>query len=216
MRQKKSFAVIGLGRFGASVAKTLSSLGYQVLAIDRDEEKVNKLRDFVTEAVQADTTDAATLAALGIRNFDAVVVAIGEDIQANIMTTVLLNNLGVPNIIAKAQNDLHAKLLEKIGVTRVVHPEWEMGQRIAYSLVSENVMDYIDLAPNIRVAEIAVSKDMAGQSLAQADLRTRFGINVMAIQRGNDLKVTPNPDERLECGDLLIAMCEEQKQSSVL
>ena len=140
-RQKKQFAVIGLGRFGTSVAMTLQQLGHEVLAIDADEERVQKISDQVTHVVQADTTDENSLQALGLRNFDAVVVAIGENVQANVATTLLVKDMGVPFIIAKARNALHGKMLEKIGADRVVYPERDMGQRVAHSLISSNVLD---------------------------------------------------------------------------
>lgn len=148
-KMEKHFAVIGLGRFGTSVAMTLQSLGHEVLAIDSDAERVQKLSDQVTHVVQVDTTEESALMALGLRNFDAIVVAIGEDVQANVATTLLLKEIGVPYIIAKARNALHGKMLEKIGADRVVYPERDMGQRVAHSMVSANVLDYIELSPNL-------------------------------------------------------------------
>ncbi|EAX48189.1 TrkA-N domain protein [Thermosinus carboxydivorans Nor1] len=156
MKRNKSFAVIGLGRFGTSVARTLSRLGYEVLAIDTEEERVQQVADEVTHTYIADTTDENSLKALGIRNFDVVVVAIGEDIQANVLTTLLLKDLGVKYIVAKARNELHGKMLAKIGADRVVYPERDMGQRVAHNLVSTNVLDYIELSPDLSLIEPAL------------------------------------------------------------
>ncbi len=203
---KKHFAVIGLGRFGTSVALTLQSLGHEVLAIDSDEAQVQKLSDQVTHVVQANTTEEASLHALGLRNFDAVVVAIGADIQANVATTLLLKEIGVPHIIAKASNTLHGKMLEKIGADRVVYPERDMGQRVAHSLVSANVLDYIELSPSLSLVEVTSPKDFVGQTLAQTDLRSRYGVNVVAIKRYDDLIVPPQPDELIHECDVLIVI----------
>jgi len=208
MDKKKQFAVIGLGRFGASVALTLHKLGYEVMAIDTDEERVQKLSDTVTTTYIADTTDENTLKALGIRNFDVVVVAIGEDIQANIVTTLLLRELGVRYIVAKARNELHGKMLEKIGADRVVYPERDMGQRVAHNLVSANVLDYIELSPNISLVEVAAPRPLVGKTLTEANLRAEFNVNVVAIKRGEDLIVPPRADETINLGDILIVVGE--------
>ena len=203
---KKQYAVIGLGRFGTSVAITLRSLGHEVLAIDSDEERVQKLSEEVTHVVQADTTDENSLHALGLRNFDAVVVAIGADIQANVATTLLLKDLGVPHIIAKATNALHGKMLEKIGADRVVYPERDMGQRVAHSLVSANILDYIELSPNLSLVEVTAPGSLTGKTLAQADLRANYGVNVVAIKRFEDLIVPPQPNDMIASGDVLIVV----------
>ena len=203
---KKQYAVIGLGRFGTSVAVTLHSLGHEVLAIDADEDRVQKISEEVTHVVQADTTDENTLTALGLRNFDAVVVAIGEDVQANVATTLLLRELGVPYIIAKAKNALHGKMLEKIGADRVVYPERDMGQRVAHSLVSSSILDYIELSPELSLVEVTASGGLIGRTLAQTDLRALYGVNVVAIKRFEDLIVPPQPDEMIHKGDVLIVI----------
>ena len=203
---KKQYAVIGLGRFGASVAMSLQALGHEVLAVDLDEDRVKKLSDEVTHVVQADSTDEASLSALGLRNFDAVVVAIGGDIQANVATTLLLKELGGPFIIAKAQNALHGKMLERIGADRVVFPERDMGQRVAHSLVSANLLDYIELSPDISLVEIAAPARFVGKTLIQTDLRARYDINVVAIKRLEELLVPPQPDEVIRAEDILIAV----------
>ena len=188
------------------MAVTLHSLGHEVLAIDSDEERVQKLSEEVTHVVQADTTDENSLHALGLRNFDAVVVAIGADIQANVATTLLLKDLGVPHIIAKATNALHGKMLEKIGADRVVYPERDMGQRVAHSLVSANILDYIELSPNLSLVEVTAPGSLTGKTLAEADLRANYGVNVVAIKRFEDLIVPPQPNDMIASGDVLIVV----------
>lgn len=206
MRKTKQFAVIGLGRFGTSVAMTLHKMGYEVLAIDSDEERVQEFSNEVTHVVQADTTDEDTLAALGIRNFDVVIVAIGEDIQANIMTTLQLKELGIPYIVTKASNKLHGKMLEKLGADRVVYPERDMGQRVAHNLVSSTVMDYIELSPNLNIMEVSVPHALVGKTLAETNLRAKFDINVVAIKRGDEIIVPPLPSEKIVAHDVLVVV----------
>jgi trk system potassium uptake protein TrkA len=206
MKKTKQFAVIGLGRFGTSVAQTLFKAGYEVLAIDASEERTQKFSEEVTHVVAADTTDENSLKALGIRNFDVVVVAIGEDIQANVLTTLLLKELGVPHIVAKARTQLHGKMLEKIGADRVVYPERDMGVRVAHNLVSNNVLDYIELSPNLSLVEVTAPKTLIGQSLAEASLRSKYGINVVAMKRGDQLIVPPLPSESIREKDILIVV----------
>lgn len=202
----KQFAVIGLGRFGASVAVHLYQLGYDVLAVDSEEERTQKFSDEVTHVVQADATDENTLKALGIRNFDVVVVAIGEDIQANVMTTLLLKELGVPYVVAKAKNALHGRMLEKVGADKVVYPERDMGIRVAHNIISRNVLDYIELSPNLSIVEVNAPKELIGKTLQQADLRPRFGINVVAIKRDEELNVSPKAEDVIESKDVLVVI----------
>lgn len=206
MKKTKQFAIIGLGRFGTSVAVTLHKMGYEVLAIDNNEERVQEFSNEVTHVVQADTTDEDTLVALGIRNFEVVVVAIGEDIQSNILTTLQLKELGVPYIVAKASNKLHGKMLEKLGADRVVYPERDMGQRVAHNLVSSTVMDYIELSPDLNIMEISVPDGLVGKTLAESDLRARYEINVVAIKRGDNIIVPPLPSEKIVEQDVLVVV----------
>lgn len=202
----KQFAVIGLGRFGTSVASNLFQMGYDVLAVDIDEERVQKFADRATHVIQADTTDENALKALGIRNFDVVVVAIGEDLQANILTTLLLKELGVPYIVAKAQNELHGKMLSKLGADKVVYPERDMGVRVAHNLISTNVLDYIELAPDLGLVEVKAPAALVGKTLQQANLRARYRVNVVAIKRGEQINVAPGGEDLVEAGDILVVI----------
>ena len=204
--KRKQFAIIGLGRFGTSVAKTLYEMGYEVLAVDTDETRVQDFSDEVTNVVQADTTDEDTLKALGIRNFDVVVVAIGADVQANLMTTLQLKEMGVSYIVAKAKNNLHGKMLEKIGADRVVYPERDMGQRVAHNLVSSNVLEYIELSPEYSIVEVTAPKVLVGKNLVETDLRGRYEVNVVAIRRGEQLLVPPQPTEKIMDKDVLFVV----------
>lgn len=203
---KRQFAVIGLGRFGSSVARTLFSMGYDVLALDISEERVQDLAKDVTHVVQGDAREEETLRAVGIRNFDVVVVAIGQDIQSSILITVLLKELGVKCVVAKAQNELHAKVLYKVGADKVVFPERDMGARLARNMVSANVLDYIQLSPDYSIAEIATYESWEGKSLRELNLRARFGINVLAIKRNKRLLVAPGADDLIEKGDILVVV----------
>lgn len=202
----KQFAVIGLGRFGVSVAKSLYMQGYDVLAVDSDEERIQKFTDEVTHVVQADSTDENALKALGIRNFDVVVVAIGEDIQANVMTTLLLKELGVAYVVAKAKNALHGRMLEKVGADKVVFPERDMGIRLAHNIISSNVLDYIELSPDLSIVEVNAPRELIGRTLQQANLRPRFGVNVVAIKSDEELNVSPRAEDVIKAGDILIVI----------
>ncbi len=203
---KKQFIVIGLGRFGTSVSETLYALGNDVLAVDIDEERVQGIADRVTHAVQVDANDEASLRALGIGNFDVAIISIGSDIQANILSTLLVKEMNVKHIITKANNAMHAKVLYKIGANRVIFPERDMGIRVAHNLCSSSILDYIELSPDFSIAEIVTPNDWVGSSLKELDLRVRFGINVVAIKRDNDINVSPGADEIITEGDIIVAI----------
>lgn len=202
----KQFAIIGMGRFGSSVARTLYEMDFEVMGIDENEERINENIQYVTHAVVADTTDERALKELGIRNFDVVVVAIGVDIQASILTVLTLKELGVKKIVAKAQNERHGQVLYKVGADRVVFPERDMGVRVAHNLISANVLDFIELAEDYSVAEVIVSTRMVGKSLRQLDLRALYEVNVIAIKSGDKFNITPNPDDLIRVGDVLVVI----------
>jgi trk system potassium uptake protein TrkA len=203
---KKEFAVIGLGRFGGSICRALSEEGMEVLAIDIDEDKVNEFANIASHAVVADTTDEAVLKSLGIRNFDHVIVAIGDNIQASILTTLMLKELGVKHITVKAQNDYHEKVLSKIGADYIVHPERDMGKRIAHHIISNNVLDYLELSDEHSIVEIAANGNIAGHSIMELDIRAKYGINIVAIKRNKEIIVSPQANEVIQSGDILIVI----------
>ena len=203
---KKEFAVIGLGRFGGSIVKELIELDANVLAIDISSAKVDEFASIATQAVTADTTDESVLQSLGIRNFEHVIVAIGENIQASILTTLILKEIGVPKITVKAQNDNHEKLLLKIGADRVVHPERDMGIRIANNMISNNILDYLELSDEHSIAEIIANEKIVGNTLIDIDIRAKYGVNIVAIKRGNDIVISPQATERIKVDDILIVI----------
>ena len=203
---KREFAVIGLGRFGGSICKELSMEGMQVLAIDIDEDRVNEYKNIASHAVIADTTDEVSLKEIGIKNFDHVIVAIGDNIQASILTAVILTDLEIKKITVKAQNDYHEKILTKIGVDQVVHPERDMGRRIAHNIISNNILDYLELSDEHSIVEVKASKRMIGKSLVDLDIRANYGCNVVAIKHGKDINVSPSAEDALKENDVLIVI----------
>lgn len=197
---KQNYAIIGLGRFGGSICRTLVESGQEVLVIDSNEERVNEYMNIATHAVVGNAQDESTLRSLGIRNFDHVIVAIGEDIQASILVTLMVKEMGVPNVLAKAQNEYHAKVLERVGADRVVHPERDMGVRIAHNLVSRNILDFIELSNEFSLAEIKVSNPkFFNKSLIEVNFRQRFGLTVVAIRRADGQVVVSPPANEIVC-----------------
>lgn len=203
---KKQFVVIGLGRFGQSVAKTLYSLGNEVLVIDKNDDLIQEIADDVTHAVQADATDEGALKQLGLSNFDVAVISIGGSIQSSIMATLIAKELGVKYIIAKGNGELHAKVLRRIGADRVILPEQDMGVRVAHNIVSSSILDYIELSPDYSIMEIEALKEWRGKALAELNLRQKYGINVMAIKNGEKVNLNPAADDIIEKGNVIVAI----------
>ncbi|WP_339249446.1 TrkA family potassium uptake protein [Sporosarcina sp. FSL W8-0480] len=203
---KKEFVVIGLGRFGGSIVRELVELGADVMAIDVSHERVEEYAQIATTAVSADTTDESALRALGIRNFEHVVVAIGENIQASILTTLILKEIGIKRITVKAQNDYHEKVLRKIGADQVVHPERDMAKRLANNMVSNNILDYLELSDEYSIVEIRANEKIAGSTLIDLDIRAKFGVNIVAIKRQTQILVSPQAIEEIELNDILIVI----------
>ncbi|MCK4259231.1 MAG: TrkA family potassium uptake protein [Halanaerobiales bacterium] len=206
----RQFVVIGLGRFGSSVAKTLAERDYDVLVIDRDEALVQEMSNLVTYAVQADSTDENAMNSLGLRNFDVAVVAIGSNIHSNILTTMILKEMGVRYVVTKAVDPLHGKVLEKVGANKIVYPERDMGKRIALNLVSSNMLDFIEFAPNYSIVEILATKGMIGKTLTELQFRSRFGVNVIAVKEGERINISPAASDEIKDGDVLIVVGENQ------
>ncbi|WP_199615196.1 potassium channel family protein [Paenibacillus alkalitolerans] len=200
----KQFAVIGLGRFGSSLALTLMKEGYEVLGIDKDEDIINDVARSLTHAIVADTTDEEVLRSIGIRNFDCVVVAIGNDIQASIMTAILLKDLGVKMVVAKALSQLHGKVLDRLGADRVIFPERDMGERVAHQLISPNLLDYIELSKDYNIAELSVPGKLSGHSLKEMNLRAKYGFSVVAINRKEGVTVAPTADDKVHEKDIMV------------
>ena len=211
----KQVAVIGLGRFGSSVARTLASSGCEVLAVDVDEARVKAIADEVTDAVRADALDDEALRGLGLRNFEVVVVAIGHEVEASILTTVLLKEMGVPKIVAKAQDDLHGRVLQKVGADIVVFPERDMGVRLAHTLISRNVIDEIQISTDYSIMEMQAPPRFLDRSLKELELRQRFGLTVLAIRRADRIIVSPDAEQTLEEGDVLVTLGQPEKLESL-
>jgi trk system potassium uptake protein TrkA len=204
--RKKQYAVIGIGRFGESLIRELVRMGHEVLAIDTDESRVQDIADIATQAVQADSMDDKVLRALDITSFDAVIVAIGEDIEASILTSLTLKDMGVRKTIAKAQNHMHGKVLAKIGVDIVVHPERDMAIRLARTLVSNSIIEHIDLSADYGIWELVTPRTLVGKNLQNSGLRPKLGINILAIKTGDSIEVSPPPEHLINKGDILVVI----------
>jgi trk system potassium uptake protein len=205
------FAIIGLGRFGSSLGRELSQLGYEVLGLDRNEEKVDEMSNVLTHAVVADGTEEEVLRSVGVRNFDCGIVAIGDDIQASILAAILLKDLGVKKVVAKAVSELHGRVLEKIGVDRVIYPERDMGIRVAHQLVSPNLLDYIELSKNYTIAELGVPKKLTGKTLLEINPRGRFGCSVVAINKPKGIIIAPVAEDILTENDVMVVIGTNQQ-----
>lgn len=207
---RKRYAVIGLGRFGASVAKVLTEMGQYVLAIDSDGDRVDALAPVLSRVVKADATEPSTLKALRIAEFDTVVVAIGDNVEASVITALNCRDLGVKHLVAKAQDDAHGRVLERIGVDRVVYPQRDMGARVAYNISAGGVIDFVRLSEQYGMAELVAPPQLVGSTLQEADLPSKYGLNVMAIKRGKRVIVSPRADERVTADDLLVVIGDAQ------
>lgn len=200
----KSFAVIGLGRFGTHLALTLTQSEHQVLVIDKDEEKVQALSDYVTNAVIGDPSDKTVLEAAGIADYDCAVVAISNDMETSILTTLLLEDIGIKEIVARAVSDNHAKVLQRVGANYVVFPERDMGEKLAYKLDKANVLDFIEFSDDYSVVEIKVPIKWVGKSLRELDLRRKYKLSVIAVIKDSTLRkieINPDPDKPFEAMD---------------
>ena len=202
----KSFAVIGIGRFGTSVALTLSLMGHEVLAVDTSAAAIDSIADRVTHAIVADATDERVLRRIGIAEFDAVVISVAADIRASILTAMLSKELGAKRVVAKAADDLHAKLLIKAGADQVIQPERDSGVRLARSIAVDSVLDYFALTDDVSINELRLPYSWAGKSLVQLGIRTRYGVSVIAIKRGEKMIVAIDPNSALEQGDVLVLL----------
>jgi len=202
----REFGVIGLGRFGASVARTLFEQGYNVLGVDRDEARVQANVNYCTHVVQADATDEEALRSLGVQNLDVVVVSMGHNLEASVLTTLTVKEMGVREVVAKASSEMHGKVLQRIGADRVVFPERDMGVRVANRLISAGILDYLQLGPHMSITEINAGNKLAGHTLGELHLRHRHGVNVLAIRRGEDVRVLPTADDHIQDGDVLVTI----------
>ncbi len=202
----KSYVVIGLGRFGTELAIRLYDSGEDVLAVDTDEIIIDKIADRVTRAVAADARDIDVLRKLGIEDFDRAVVAVGSDLGASALITMNLKTLGVPYILCKAHDDTYREILEKLGANRVVIPEREMADKLAKGLTTAGVMEYIELSDEFGIVETPPVKNWIGKTIRSLELRSRYGANVIAMRRGEDLLIPPDIDTPLDSGCILVVL----------
>jgi trk system potassium uptake protein TrkA len=204
----RRFGVIGLGNFGFYIAKTLSEEKSEVIAVDRDEDKVQKVSEFADVAVVGDATDTELLKKLGLAETEAVIVSTGEEIQYSILVTMFLKELGARNVIAKALSEEHARVLEKVGADRVIIPEKEAAVKIAKSLATPNMIDFVPLSEEYIVAEISPGEHIMGKSLAEAQLRSKYNVQLLAIKEFVPDKLTfvPSPDYKFKDSDLLLVL----------
>ena len=206
MIMEKQYAVLGLGSFGESVALTLENMGCDVLVMDDSYEKIQDISDKVSYAMKADISDPDALQALGGKNLDGVVVAVSENLEAGIMATMLCKEMGIPLVVAKAKNKLQGAILQRVGADRIVYPEIEMGSRVAKSLVSRELMDWIELSNDYSMVEIAVPDKWVGRTLVDINVRERLGINVVGIIINGKIDVTLDPQKPLPEGGILIVI----------
>lgn len=211
-KKNKSYVILGLGIFGSTIAKTLADYNYDIIAIDRSISCVERIAELGINAVQADITDGVQLKALGVQDCDCAIVATGSHLEDSIMAIMNLKELGVPYIVAKAKNKKFMQILTKVGADRVIRPEKEMGVRVAKQLVSENIVDLIELDKEYSIIEIIAPSNWIGKSLKELDLRQQFGINVLGIRKkpGERLSISPDANYLMEEGDLMLVIAENE------
>ena len=212
---KKTYVVIGLGKFGTAVASRLFALGNEVLAIDMSAEKVQRAEPYVTCAVIGDARDEDVLRSLGVNNYDCAVVAIGTDLATSVIVTLNLKDLGLPRVLCKATDEIQKKAREKVGADRVVVPEREMGVKLAQALTSSSVLDFIELSSDYGIAEVAVPEKWVGKTLRELNIRAKHGVNIIAIRDGASINVTPDADQPLKAENVLVAVGKNEQLSGL-
>lgn len=209
----KQYIVVGLGRFGRAIAETLCEAGEEVLGVDMNMDLVEDMRDRITQAVQMDAMDRDALTALGVKDFDVAFVTMGSDIRASGTITLMLKELGVKRVIAKAHDDFHGRMLEKLGADKVLFPERDMGRRIAHNLVSGNIIDFLELSPDYSMAEVHPMREWVGKPLRELALRSSVGINIIAIKSGDIVDPMPQPETVIREDDKLLVVAREETLS---
>ena len=212
----KSFAVFGLGKFGHSIAIELSKMGAEVMAIDTNEERIQAISSSITYAVTADIFDTEAMDSLGISNMDAVIVAITADLDASIMGTIYAKEAGVPFVLAKAKDEIHSRILQKVGADKVIIPEQSSAIRIARNIISGNFIDFIELSETIRMVEVTVRPEWLHRTLKDLDLRKKYKINVIAIRQDAEIIITPDPDMTLTSDISLLIIADKKDLSKLM
>ena len=213
--KEKSYAVIGLGQFGMSVAETLAESDCDVLAIDAREENIQEIADKVTYAVRADVREPEVLRSLGVQNVDVAVIAVAENMEASIIAAMQVKELGVPFVMAKAMNALHGRILEKIGADKVIYPEQSMGVRVARNLLSSGFLDTFELSPEFSMAEFKIPDSWIGKTLRDLKIREKNKINLVGLKQGNDVDINPNPAEPLPADCTVMAIGKNEDLNKV-
>ncbi len=203
---KKTYVVIGLGKFGTAVAERLYELGNEVLAIDECTESVQRIENSVTYAVVADARDENVLRSLGVKNYDCAIVAIGTDLAASVITTLNLKELGVPQVICKATDETQKRALEKIGADRVLIPEREIGIKLAQTISATSILDFIELSKEYGIAELPTPAHWAGKTLRELNVRAKYGVNIIALKSGSKVNVSPAADAVLQADAVLVVV----------
>ncbi len=203
---KKQYVVFGIDRFGASIARTLEQNGCQVIAVDNDSEKIQMIADEVSYAMTADVEDPEAIESLGLKNVDGAIITMVNHMEASIVAAMMCQDLGLKYIVARAKNDMHGRILEKIGVSKVVYPEQEMGERIGRYIAAQDFMDWIALSPDFSLVEVAMPQEWVGRSLVELNLRKKYGFNVVGIKRGSQMIMQFDPNEALEAEDVLFVI----------
>ena len=209
-KRNRQYIVVGLGRFGSAIAETLCEAGEEVMGVDMNMDLVEDMKDRVTHTVQMDAMDRDALEALGVSDFDVAFVTMGSDIRASGTITLMLKELGVKHVIAKAHDDFHGRMLEKLGADEVLFPERDMGRRIAHNLVSGNIIDYLELSPDYSMAEVRPMREWVGTPLKELALRSRAGLNIIVIKNGEDVNPMPQPETVIREGDVLLVVAREE------
>ncbi|SFB07599.1 trk system potassium uptake protein TrkA [Lentibacillus halodurans] len=206
-KTRKEFAVIGLGRFGGNLCKELADIGVDVLALDKNMERVQEFSSIVSHAAELDAIDEDSLEQVGISNFNYVIISFGENQQSSILATLILKEMGIDHVWVKAQNEYHEKVLKKIGADKIIHPERDMAVRIANNVVSDKVTDYIELSDEYSIVEIKASKKISGKTLSELDIQNNYNCNVVAVKRSStNIIVSPPPETEIFRTDILVTI----------
>ncbi|RLD14573.1 MAG: TrkA family potassium uptake protein [Caldiserica bacterium] len=201
---KKTFGVIGLGRFGLSVAINIEKRGFPVLGIDNNREIIERVKDKLTHVVQADASDPQALEDAGIKNCDTVIIAIGDNKEQSILATMLVKDFGIKYVVSKAVDELHGRILEKIGADLVVFPEKERGETLAIQLTSTSLIDYIEISPEYDLEEAIIPQRFVGKTIRDLDLGRKYKVIILAIRRNGDIIIAPSSEEKFQAGDIIV------------
>lgn len=211
----KSYVVVGLGRFGYETARQLSRLGCEVLAIDLKSELIQQIANDVTHAVVGDSRDKEVLRTLGVGEFDCAIIAIGDDLATSVLVTMNMKELGVPYLVCKAYDDTHRNILQKLGADRVVIPEQENAARLAKSLSSTNLLDYIELSEDYSIVELPAPRSWVDKTLKELNVRAKLGVNILAVRRDSKMDVSPAADFSFRQGDIVIVLGDKKALDAI-